>query len=262
MPPFPGMGYPLVPGYESVGEIVEAGRRLRPPRRRARLRARRQLLRPGARPVRRRGLAAGRARRARLPRRASRGPEVGAAGAGRHRAPRPRRPRRQPRADRRPWRARPPARPHDRRPSPRRPRSGRSTPPACPARAAIRSLHPDDDPRRDYRAIYDVSGDPSLLDKLVERLAPGGEIVLAGFYAGPRRLRLPASLHEGGPAAHQRRVEARRPRRRPSADRRGPARPRRPHHPPRARRPRPQTAYPTAFDDPACLKMILDWRAS
>ena len=25
MPPFPGMGYPLVPGYESVGEIIEAG---------------------------------------------------------------------------------------------------------------------------------------------------------------------------------------------------------------------------------------------
>ena len=26
MPPFPGMGYPLVPGYETVGEVVEAGR--------------------------------------------------------------------------------------------------------------------------------------------------------------------------------------------------------------------------------------------
>jgi 3-hydroxyethyl bacteriochlorophyllide a dehydrogenase len=25
MPPFPGMGYPLVPGYESVGVVVEAG---------------------------------------------------------------------------------------------------------------------------------------------------------------------------------------------------------------------------------------------
>ncbi|KAF0209692.1 MAG: 3-hydroxyethyl bacteriochlorophyllide a, partial [Methylocystaceae bacterium] len=25
MPDFPGMGYPLVPGYETVGEIVEAG---------------------------------------------------------------------------------------------------------------------------------------------------------------------------------------------------------------------------------------------
>ena len=25
MPPFPGMGYPLVPGYESVGTVIEAG---------------------------------------------------------------------------------------------------------------------------------------------------------------------------------------------------------------------------------------------
>src|SRR4249920_1553241 len=25
MPPFPGMGYPLVPGYEAVGRVVEAG---------------------------------------------------------------------------------------------------------------------------------------------------------------------------------------------------------------------------------------------
>jgi 3-hydroxyethyl bacteriochlorophyllide a dehydrogenase len=25
MPPFPGMGYPLVPGYESVGRVVAAG---------------------------------------------------------------------------------------------------------------------------------------------------------------------------------------------------------------------------------------------
>jgi bacteriochlorophyllide a dehydrogenase len=25
MPNFPGMGYPLVPGYESVGTVVEAG---------------------------------------------------------------------------------------------------------------------------------------------------------------------------------------------------------------------------------------------
>ena len=26
MPPFPGSGYPLVPGYEAAGEVVEAGR--------------------------------------------------------------------------------------------------------------------------------------------------------------------------------------------------------------------------------------------
>ena len=27
MPPFPGLGYPLVPGYESVGRITHAGTR-------------------------------------------------------------------------------------------------------------------------------------------------------------------------------------------------------------------------------------------
>src|SRR3954465_13244629 len=36
-------------------------------------------------------------------------------------------------------------------------------------------LRPEDDPRRDYRAIYDVSGDASILDSLVARLAHGGE---------------------------------------------------------------------------------------
>jgi 3-hydroxyethyl bacteriochlorophyllide a dehydrogenase len=40
----------------------------------------------------------------------------------------------------------------------------------------------DEDVRRDYRAIYDVSGDSQILDKAVTRLAPGGEVVLAGFY--------------------------------------------------------------------------------
>jgi bacteriochlorophyllide a dehydrogenase len=29
MPSFPGMGYPLVPGYESVGRIVDAGPAMR-----------------------------------------------------------------------------------------------------------------------------------------------------------------------------------------------------------------------------------------
>ena len=41
---------------------------------------------------------------------------------------------------------------------------------------------PADDARRDYRAVYDVSGDSDILDKAIARLAPGGEVVLAGFY--------------------------------------------------------------------------------
>ena len=58
MPPFPGMGYPLVPGYESVGRVVEAGSATESARRRAGLRARRQMLR------RVRGLFGGAASRA------------------------------------------------------------------------------------------------------------------------------------------------------------------------------------------------------
>ena len=37
--------------------------------------------------------------------------------------------------------------------------------------------------RQDYRGIVDVSGDSSMLEKLILRLAPRHEIVLAGFYS-------------------------------------------------------------------------------
>lgn len=40
----------------------------------------------------------------------------------------------------------------------------------------------EDDPRRDYQVIADVSGDCGILDMAIQRLAKGGEIVLAGFY--------------------------------------------------------------------------------
>lgn len=43
-------------------------------------------------------------------------------------------------------------------------------------------VHPDQDTRKNYRAIYDVSGDSEILDKAIARQAPGGEVVLAGFY--------------------------------------------------------------------------------
>ncbi|MEL7028831.1 MAG: chlorophyll synthesis pathway protein BchC, partial [Pseudomonadota bacterium] len=43
-------------------------------------------------------------------------------------------------------------------------------------------VDPADDDRRDYRAIYDVSGDSGLLNTLIGALARGGEVVLAGFY--------------------------------------------------------------------------------
>src|SRR5262249_5710398 len=34
-----------------------------------------------------------------------------------------------------------------------------------------------------YKVICDASGDASLLDALISRLAPGGEVILAGFYS-------------------------------------------------------------------------------
>ena len=102
---------------------------------------------------------------------------------------------------------------------------------------------------------------PRLLDTLIGRLAPGGEIVLAGFYA--RRLSFgfpPAFMREARlrvaaqwqPAD----LDAVQP-----ADRRRPAVARRliTHRTDAAQA--PDAAYRTAFGDPACLKMILDWRA-
>ena len=119
-------------------------------------------------------------------------------------------------------------------------------------------IAPQDDPRRDYQSIYDASGNGDLLNDLIGRLAKGGEIVLAGFYTQPLNFSFPPAfmkearfriaaewtaddliatraLVEGGGLSldglitHQR----------PAAD-------------------APQ-AYEQAFTDAACLKMILDW---
>jgi len=122
-------------------------------------------------------------------------------------------------------------------------------------------VRPDDDPRRDYGAIYDVSGDSSLLDSLVMRLKKGGEIVLAGFYADrlsfdfapafmkEARLRTAAEFTSDDVAG----VNALLSSGALSLD--GLIT----HHS------APQDAgeaYRTAFSDAGCLKMILDWRPS
>jgi bacteriochlorophyllide a dehydrogenase len=120
-------------------------------------------------------------------------------------------------------------------------------------------IRPEDDDRRDYRAIYDVSGDASILDRLVSRLAPGGEIVLAGFYTEPLSFAFaPAFMRE---AQIRCAAEWKRPdllavkwlietghlsldglitHREEASD--------------------ASRAYPVAFNDPDCLKMVLDWR--
>ena len=120
-------------------------------------------------------------------------------------------------------------------------------------------IDPASDTRRDYTSVYDASGSVAVLPDLIGRIARGGEIVLAGFYTDPisfafppafmkeARLRISAewtrddlaatralvgsgALSLGGLITHTAH----------STD-------------------APQ-AYKTAFSDPACLKMILNWK--
>jgi bacteriochlorophyllide a dehydrogenase len=121
-------------------------------------------------------------------------------------------------------------------------------------------VHPDADTRKDYRAIYDASGRADLINDLIGRISRGGEIVLAGFYQDPlsfafppafmkeARLRIAAewdaddlmatralvesgALSLGGLITHERTAAE-------ATD-----------------------AYEQAFTDPSCLKMILNWSA-
>jgi len=116
------------------------------------------------------------------------------------------------------------------------------------------------DTRRDYRSILDASGDSSLLDKLIGRLGPGGEIILAGFYSEPLHFAFaPAFMREARlliaaewKPADLRAVMELITTGKLSLDglitHRVPAT-------------EATAAYRTAFGDPACLKMVLDWRS-
>jgi 3-hydroxyethyl bacteriochlorophyllide a dehydrogenase len=126
--------------------------------------------------------------------------------------------------------------------------------------AAYQVIDPSVDPRRDYRSIYDVSGDSRILDTLTGRLARGGHIVLAGFYDEPltfdfpaafmreARIRVAAEWQHSDLLAVQSLVELGHL----SLDGLITHR----HAAAQA-----ATAYHTAFHDSTCLKMILDWRA-
>ncbi len=115
------------------------------------------------------------------------------------------------------------------------------------------------DARCDYEAILDVSGDPAVLDTLVLRLARGGEIALAGFYDRPlsfafppafmreARLRVSAEFQPADIRAVTELVASGRLSLDGLITHRAPARD-------------AAAAYRTAFGDPACLKMVLDWR--
>jgi bacteriochlorophyllide a dehydrogenase len=119
-------------------------------------------------------------------------------------------------------------------------------------------IDPAADQRCDYTAIADVSGDARLLDTLIARLARGGEITLAGFYEAPlsfafppafmreARIRVAAEWRPDDIAAVLLLLE----RGKLSLDRLI-------TH--RAEASDAAAAYPVAFGDPACLKMVLDW---
>lgn len=129
----------------------------------------------------------------------------------------------------------------------------------CGGHDGYEVLRAEDDPRHDYAVICDASGANGLLDRLIARLAPQGEIVLAGFYDQPlsfdfspafmreARLRVAAEWKPDDLSAVQALVlgdelsldglltdclDAR----------------------------DAQAAYTRAFTDPDCLKMVLDWR--
>lgn len=118
-----------------------------------------------------------------------------------------------------------------------------------------------DDARCDYQSVLDVSGDATILDQVMPRLARGGTIILAGFYKAPVAFAFPpafmreakfaiaaewqpddmtatldlaasGALSLGGLITHH------------------------------ASPGQALDAYRTAFEDASCLKMILEWGAA
>lgn len=258
MPMFPGMGYPLVPGYESVGVVAEAA---------AGLRAGDHVFVPGAKcfgDVR--GLFGGAAQRVVVPAArvlkldshlGERGVLLALTATAYHAFPQG-------------------------GPQPdlivghgvlgrlmarlavvagSQPTVWELNPDRMGGAEGYQVIHPEDDKVRNYRSICDMSGDPKILDRLVQRLAPGGEIVLAGFYTDPlsfqfapafmreARIRIAAQFLEEDQRASLRLIEAGRLSLEGLITHRAPALD-------------ADAAYRTAFTDAACLKMILDWSHS
>jgi 3-hydroxyethyl bacteriochlorophyllide a dehydrogenase len=120
-------------------------------------------------------------------------------------------------------------------------------------------IHPDDDARKDYRCICDVSGDSGILNRVIPKMAPGGEVVLAGFYKQDlsfsyamafmreASIRVAAQwkkhdldavvamFHNGSLPLEGLITHFETPQ-------------------------RAQQAYEVAFGNPQCLKMVIDWR--
>jgi bacteriochlorophyllide a dehydrogenase len=261
MPPFPGMGYPLVPGYESVGRVRSVGPG-------AHLRVGERVFVPGARCYGEvRGLFGGASRRVVVPgnrvvpiaeQMAEQGVLLALAATAYHAM--------HAKGARTPdlivghgvlgrLLARLALLEDGDRPTVWECNPGRAE-----GALGYHVLDPASDGRRDYRAIYDVSGDASLVDSLIARLAPGGELVLAGFYSDPlafafapafmreARIRVAAQWQESDLTAVKQLAESGRLSLAGLITHREDAE-------------AAPAAYRTAFSDPACLKMVLDWRA-
>lgn len=259
MPPFPGMGYPLVPGYEAVGEVVEAGQL-------SNLSIGDRVFVPGANCFDgAHGLFGGAARRvvtaadrvtridpgfgeegallalAATARHAMAGLQkkvpdliVGHGVLGRLLA-------------RLTIAAGAPA-----------PTVWEIDPIRQSGATGYEVIDPKDDERRDYTSIYDASGNGALLNDLVGRIVKGGEIVLAGFYSEPlsfafppafmkeARFRVAAEWTPDDLTATRALVES------GALSLSGLIS----HESPVGNT---AEAYAQAFNDPACVKMILDW---
>ena len=117
---------------------------------------------------------------------------------------------------------------------------------------------PEDDDRRNYRTIYDASGSNDVIDNVMSRLTKGGEIVLAGFYAGQMsfafppafqneaRLRIAAEWQPDDLDSARALIES------GALDLSGLITDIEPAS-------EAERAYPAAFLDQNCLKMVLNW---
>ncbi len=261
MPPFPGLAYPLVPGYESVGSVLSTGKRTE-------FEVGQRVFVPGSRGFKDvHGLFGGAARSLVVPAERlvslpsemeSTGVLLALAATACH-------------ALRRMEDLGPPeliighgalgrllARVTE--------AQSRMTPvvweTAAERREGIHSytvIDPADDDRRDYRRVCDVSGASLIIDQAVHHLAKGATVLLAGFYAAPIQFQFPAAfmreidlrisaewqpkdmqtaldLTSGGDLSLSGIITHDQPY--DSAE----------------------TAYQRAFSDPRCLKMVLDWR--
>jgi 3-hydroxyethyl bacteriochlorophyllide a dehydrogenase len=261
MPPFPGLAYPLVPGYESVGRVVSSGDL-------AQLEVGQQVFVPGSRGFTDvQGLFGGAARSLVVPAERlvllpsemeSKGVLLALAATACHAL--------------------------------RRIEDigapeliighgalGRLVARACMARYQVTPtvwetsperregehsylvLDPAEDDRRDYQRVCDVSGSSTIIDQAVKHLSKGATVLLAGFYAAPIEFDFPAAfmreidirisaewqpddmqtaleLVSGGDLSLSGIITH--------------------DHPYDSA----ETAYQQAFSDPRCLKMVLDWR--